>query len=131
MLPFIKITTKQFTRRQYIDFRLSFKHNETLASLHSMCALKLSNISVGPLSVNGGEFVDERNLYWTVRSVIAEFDEGPFGFPIQKLILGKEAFDLFDRRNNADFVSYILTRKLTDYLQGTRATIELVDGELY
>ena len=93
--------------------------------------LNFAIFSTGPLTVNGGEFVDERNLYWTVRSVIAEFDEGPFGFPIQKLILGKEAFDLFDRRNNADFVSYILTRKLTDYLQGTRATIELVDGELY
>ena len=86
--------------------------------------------STGPLTINAGEFVEERDLYWSVRSVIAEFDEGPFGFPIQKLILGKEAFDFFDRQKNSDFVSYILTRKLTEYLQGTRATIELVDGEL-
>ena len=85
---------------------------------------------IGPLTVNAGDYFEERNLYWTVRSVIAEYDEGPFGFPIQKLILGKEAFKFFDRTNNADMVSYILTRKLTDYLQGTRANIELVNGKL-
>ena len=44
------------------------------------------------------------------------------------MILGKEAFDWFDSEKNADFVAYILTRKLTDYLQGTRAHVELVDG---
>ena len=85
----------------------------------------------GPMTINAGEFVEERNLYWSVRSVIAEFTETPFGFPIQKLILGKEAFDWFDSEKNGDFIAYILTRKLTDYLQGTRAHIELVDGRFY
>ena len=88
----------------------------------------LSIINVGPLNLKAGDFFEERNLYWSVRSVIAEFSEGPFGFPIQKLILGKEAFEWFDSHKNADFISYILTRKLTDFLQGTRAQVELVDG---
>ena len=48
------------------------------------------------MSLNAGEFVEERNIYQNIKSVIAEFSEGPFGFPIQKLILGKEAFDWFD-----------------------------------
>ena len=78
--------------------------------------------------MNAESFFEERNLYWSVRSVIAEFTDGPLGFPIQKLILGKEAFDWFDSEKNSDFVAYILTRKLTDYLQGTRAHVELVDG---
>ena len=87
------------------------------------------NFIIGPLHLNAGDFFEERNLYWSVRSVIAEFSDGPIGFPIQKLILGKEAFDWFDSEKNADFISYILTRKLTDYLQGTRAHVELVDGK--
>ena len=83
---------------------------------------------LGPLSINAESFFEERNLYWSVRSVIAEFSDGPLGFPIQKLILGKEEFDWFNSEKNADFVAYILTRKLTDYLQGTRAHVELNDG---
>ena len=88
-----------------------------------------SNVLPGPLTLNPGDFIEEQNLYWSVRSVIAEFSDGPIGFPIQKLILGKEAFDWFDSEKNADFISYILTRKLSDYLQGTRAHVELVDGK--
>ena len=82
------------------------------------------------MSLNAGEFVEERNIYQNIRSVIAEFSEGPFGFPIQKLILGKEAFDWFDRNKNVDFISAILARKLTEYLEGTSAHIELVDGKV-
>ena len=87
-------------------------------------------LSVSGLSINTGGFFEERDLYWLVRSVIAEFDQGPLGFPIQKLILGKEALDFFDKRKNADLVSYILTRKLTDFLEGTHARIELTDGKI-
>ena len=90
-----------------------------------------SRYFIGPLSLNAESFFEERNLYWSVRSVIAEFSDGPLGFPIQKLILGKEAFDWFDSEKNADFVAYILTRKLTDYLQGTQAHVELVDGRFF
>ena len=82
------------------------------------------------MSLNAGEFVEERNIYQNIRSVIAEFSEGPFGFPIQKLILGKEAFDWFDRKKNVDIISAILARKLTEYLEGTSAQIELVDGKV-
>ena len=66
--------------------------------------------------------------------MIAEFDNSGLGFPIQKLILGKEAFEYFtnpeDQITNSDFVAYILTRKVTDFLEGTQAKVEVKNGEV-
>ena len=97
--------------------------------LYAVCKCSYCSL-LGPVSLDTeGLFPPGNQLYWGIRAVIAEFDEGLLGFPIQKLILGKEAFDLFNRGRNSDFVAAILTRKLTDFLEGTRAHIELVDGK--
>ena len=50
----------------------------------------------GPLETKVGENIPlpERDLFWTVRSIVGEFDHHGLGFPLQKLILGKLQFDL-------------------------------------
>ena len=50
----------------------------------------------GPLETKVGENIPlpERDLFWTVRSIVGEFDHHGLGFPLQKLILGKLQFVL-------------------------------------
>ena len=81
------------------------------------------------------DYVEEKSIYWGMRSIVGEFHQRGLGFPLQKLILGKEAWDFFvahpeDRLINNDFVAYILTRKLKDFLDGTKAQVELRNGQL-
>ena len=59
---------------------------------------KLTDTSMnflGPTTVNGGENIPEKAIFWTVRSIVGEFDHYGLGFPLQKIIIGKKPLMFF------------------------------------
>lgn len=61
--------------------------------------------------------------------IIANYDKTGLRFPIQKFILGPRALKMFGSRANSQLVTYILSKKLYNYLANGRITIEMKNGE--
>ena len=64
-----------------------------------------------------------------LRKVIANYDNSGLRFPIQKFILGPRALKMFGSKANNEMVSYILSRKLYNYLSNGHFSIEMKNGE--
>ena len=64
-----------------------------------------------------------------LRNVIANFDQTGLRFPIQKFILGPRALKMFGSKANNELVTYILTKKLYNYVANGHFSIEMKNGE--
>jgi len=75
------------------------------------------------------DFITEQGLNQMLRNVIANFDQTGLRFPIQKFILGPRAFKMFGSKANNELVTYILSKKLYNYLANGHFSIEMKNGE--
>ncbi len=88
------------------------------------------DLITGPQSLQPTNFINEHDLFLILRIIIANYDKTGLRFPIQKLILGPRALKMFGSRANSELVTIILTRKLYDYLEKSRISIEMENGEV-
>jgi hypothetical protein len=85
----------------------------------------------GPQKVETTAFLKQRDLNTILRIIIANYDKTGLRFPIQKLILGPRALKMFGSKANSDLVSYILSRKLYDYMTNSQVSLEVTNGKAY
>ena len=75
------------------------------------------------------QFVSEHELNNLLRVIIANYDNSGLRFPIQKFILGPRALRMFGSKANNQLVSYILSKKLYNYLTNTQVSVEVKNGQ--
>ncbi|XP_040566159.1 uncharacterized protein [Lepeophtheirus salmonis] len=89
-------------------------------------------LNIGPLSFRDStNFTVPENAIREISNMLtAEFDRSGLGFPIRAFFLGKDAFRTLKSKHSREIISNIISHKLSHFIKGSDAIIEVKHGEI-